>query len=258
MRIWYQGLSSPERWGAYYKYMEEYVHKVADPGTEIVFHGTPTGGMGGQYRSFEFLNARWLIGNAIKAEQSGFDAFAISNTLDFGMTESRELVNIPVVGILQTALQIASTMGRNFSLLVPNPKIMPMYEERVAMYGYKDRLVSMEPLEMQIRELHRILQDKEYRERCLQQFMECSKKAIDAGAEVIIPLGGPLVLFAIKNEIREIDDVPVFDATAAIIKMTEMVVKLRQITGVHISRRLMYKSPPADLLQEFGKAYGLL
>ena len=257
MKIWYQGLSSPERWGPYYEFMREYVHKIVDPGTEVAFHGTPTGSLGGQYRSFEFLNGRWLIENAIKAEGCGFDAFAISNTLDVGMHEAREIVNIPVVGILQTALLITSMMGRNFSMLIPNPKLRPMYEERVAAYGFKDRLVSIEPLEFSIRELYRILlDDQEYREQCLQQFLTAGRKTIDAGSEVIIPLGGPLVLFAIKNRLREIDEVPVFDATASVIKMTEMMIRLRRITGAHISRKLMYQSPPEALIQEFGKAYG--
>lgn len=77
MRIWYQGLSQPERKPAFYRLLNEYARKVGAPGTEVEFHGLITGGLGDNYRSIEMLDA--------------------------GLYDARELVNIPVLGILETA-----------------------------------------------------------------------------------------------------------------------------------------------------------
>lgn len=46
MKIWYHGLSSPERWKSYYQHIGDYIRKVADPGTEVEAHGVSAGGVG--------------------------------------------------------------------------------------------------------------------------------------------------------------------------------------------------------------------
>lgn len=256
MRIWYQGLSSPKRKPTFYRMLREYAHKVADPGTEVEFHGLSTGGLGDHYRSIELLDTRPLLENALKAERDGFDAFAIGNTLDAGLHEARELVNIPVLGILETALLITSMMGRNFALIAPGPKFVPKWEELVARYGFKDRMACITHMEFTPQGLEPILEPA-YRQTFLDLWQEAAKPALEAEAEVLIPVGGAVVMFMAVNNIRETDNVPVFDSIAGIIKMTELLVKLRQITGTFISRKLKYAQPPREMLQQVLDSYGI-
>lgn len=254
MRIWYQGLSSPQRKPVFYRLLNEYARKVGAPGTEVEFHGLITGGLGDHYRSIEMLDTRPLLENALKAERDGFDAFAIGNTLDAGLYEARELVNIPVLGILETALLVTSMMGRNFALIAPGPKFIPKWEEMVARYGFKNRLACITSMEYTPQGLEPIL-DPDYRQKFMDVFMKAARPALDAGAEVLIPVGGAVVMFMGHYQVREIENVPVFDSIAAVIKMTEVMVKLRQITGTFISRKLKYAQPPKEMLQQVLKAY---
>lgn len=257
MKIWYQGLMSPQRKPTFYRMLNEYARKVADPGTEVEFHGLSTGGVGDHYRFIELMDTRPLLENALRAERDGFDAFAIGNTLDAGLYEAREVVNIPVLGILETALLVTSMMGRNFALIAPGPKFVPKWEELVARYGFKDRMACIAHMEFTPQGLEPIL-EPEYRQTFLDIWHKAAKQALDAGAEVLIPVGGAVVMFMGQNQIREIDNVPVFDSIAAVIKMTELMVKLRQITGTFISRKLMYAPPPREMLEQVLKSYGIV
>lgn len=258
MKIWIQGLASPKKWPFNFKLMVDYAHSVADPGTTVEFYGVETGGIGDQYRFIEYLDTRGLLDNALKAERGGYDAFVIINTLDAGLHQAREAVNIPVLGILQTALLISSTMGRNFSLVAPNKKFVPRWEELVAGYGFGDRMVSIEYMEFTPPELDRQHSEPAYRDRMVSQFNTAANLAINKGAEVVIPVGGSVILFLARNNVRTVNDVPILDGIAYVIKMAELMVKVRKATGVFISRKLTYASPPPELMKQVVADYGML
>ena len=255
MKIWYQSGLSFERFPAYKKYLQEHVEAAADPETQIEIHGTTRGGTGVEYRFTEYFFAREIIENSLKAEQQGFDAFTIGTTNDAGLYQAREVLNIPVIGITEASMQVACLMGRNFSLITPNEKMIPSFEEKVRAYGFKERLVSIQSMDFRIPELGKVFEDMMLQKKQLQEFTEGAKKTIEAGAEVIIPIGGIASLFLAKSRLRQIEGVPVLDTISIAVKMTEMLVRLKEITGTFISRRLSFKSPPPDILKELRKDY---
>jgi allantoin racemase len=257
MKIWYQSMTSFERFKSYQKFLQEYVKSVADPGVQIEAHGTTKGVTGGEYRFMEFLFTQDILENGFKAEQEGFDAFTIGCALDSGLFQAREVLNIPVVGILETALLVACMMGSNFCLITPNEKMIPRIEEIVNKYRLRKRLSSIEYMDFKIPDLDRALEDSVIKEREIVQFTDRARKAIEAGSEVIVPVGAMVSLFLAKCGIYQIDGVPVLDAISTVVKMTEMVVKLSKITGTFVSRRLSFAAPPKEILQEVRSEYGM-
>jgi len=257
MKIWYQSGTSLDRFKSYKKFLQEHVQAAADPGVQIEVHGTTKGGTGAEYRFVEFLFTRDIIENGLKAEQQGFDAFTIGCTNDSGLFQAREVLNIPVIGITEVSLLMACMMGRNFSLITPNEKMIPRFEELVKMYGLKERLASIEYMDFKIPELDRVFEDPDFQKKQTKEFKDGARKTIEAGSEVIIPVGAMASLFLAKSGMRQIDGVPVLDTISAAIKMTEMVVKLSKITGTFVSRRLSFAAPPAAVLQEVGSDYGI-
>jgi len=257
MKIWYQSGLSFERFGAYEKQLKEHIKSAADPGTEVHTNGTTKGGTAVEYRFTEYFFAREMIENGLRAEQQGFDAYVIGTTNDAGLLQSREVLNIPVIGITEAAVHMACMMGRNFALVTPNEKMIPHFEELVRSYGLKNRLVGIQYTDFKIPELGRIFEDLMMQQRQLTQFRESARKAIHAGAEVIIPIGGIAGLFLARSHIHEIDGVPVLDTISISVKMAEMMAKLKTITRTFVSRRLSFAGPPDDVFKQICADYDI-
>ena len=257
MKIWYQSGLSFERFQSYQKYLQEHLQRAAESGTQIEIHGTNKGGTGVEYRFTEYYFTREIIENGLKAEQQGFDAFTIGTTNDAGLYQAREVLGIPVIGITEASLHVACLMGRNFSLITPNEKMIPRFEEMVRTYGLRDRLAGIEYMDFKIPELGKVFEDPVLQKKQLQEFTEGARKTIKAGAEVIVPIGGIASLFLAKSGLRQIEGVPVLDTITVAVKMTEMLVRLGEITGTFVSRRLSFASPPEDILKQLLKDYGI-
>ncbi len=257
MKIWYQSGLSFERFPAYAKILKEHITGAADPGSEFHVNGTLKGGTGVEYRFTEYLFAREMIENGLKAEQQGFDAYVIGTTNDAGLFPSREVLKIPVVGMTESALHMACFMGRNFALITPNQKMIPHFEEMVGKYGLKDRLAGIQSTEFRIPELGKVFEDLMTQERQLNQFKEGARKVIESGAEVIVPIGGIAGLFLARSHLHEIDDVPIVDTVSVAAKMAETLAKLKSITHTYVSRRLSFARPPDDVLEQVRKDYGI-
>ena len=257
MKIWYQSGLSFERFGTYENYLREHLSMAAGKGVELHINGTKRGGTGIEYRFTEYFFAREMIENGLEAEKQGFDAYIIGTTNDAGLYQTREVLNIPVIGITEASLHVACMMGRNFALITPNRKMIPSFEEMVAKYGLKDRLVGIEYTSFRIPELGKIFEDPILHHKQIGQFREGAKKVIEAGAEVIVPIGGIAGLFLAKSGLKEIDGVPVLDTISVSVKTAEMMVGLRGVTGTFVSRALGFARPPEDILGQVRGDYGV-
>lgn len=250
MKLWYQNVSNIDVRPEYKAAMTKYVNSVADPGTVIECYGSPTGLGGEEYNSIRYFDVNWVLNNAIKAERNGYDAFIIGNTLDAALQEARELVDIPVIGHLQTALFLISTMAKNFSIVTSHRKFASFWEGLIANYGYKDRLVSIVGMDVEVTMYEKLYTDKKFEEARIEKILEHGKKAVAAGAELLYILPASMYLRLEKRGIKEIDGAPIFNSVPGVIKMAELMVKYRQITGMFVSRKLTYALPPKELVDQ--------
>jgi allantoin racemase len=258
MKIWYQSGLSFERFGAYETYLREHV-RAATPegGVDVYVNGTTRGGTGVEYRFTEYFFAREMIENALRAEREGFDAYVIGTTNDAGLFPSREVLNIPVIGITEASMHVACLMGRRFALITPNEKMIPHFEELAVRYGLRDRLAAIEYTEFKIPELGKVFEDAGVQHRQITQFKQGAQKVIAKGAEVIIPIGGIAGLFLARAGLRDIDGVPVIDTISVALKVAEMMTNLKRITGTFVSRRLSFARPPDEVLRQVSEDYGV-
>ena len=72
---------------------------------------------------------------AVEAERDGFDAFVIGCCYDPGLTQCRELVNIPVVGPLEASVLLSRLFGHSFAVVTDHCKAVPELRDRVRLYG---------------------------------------------------------------------------------------------------------------------------
>jgi len=260
MKLWYQSLSRQKAWGSYNKVLRRILDQVKDPGTEIEVHGiTKVGGIADQYRYLEYLENGEVMANVQTAMKRGFDAFLIGNIGDPGIRECREIANIPVLGLCETALHLACIMGANFSLVTINEKFTPRIVENVTRYRLENRLAAVNRMKIdRINDLDDGFTDAKARDRIITQFLKAANANVDEGAEVVIAAGGVVMaLLADAGVYEAAKGTPILNGITALVKMGEMAVRLDRIMGGKFtSKRLAYAPPGTDQIDEIRKYYG--
>lgn len=260
MRLYYQsfGVSRGSTEGSYAQVLKRITATVAAAGTEIEIHGlSPHRAIADQYRYLELLDTIEVTEHALKAEADGFDAFLIGNIFEPGLHEVRELLNIPVLGLRESAIHVACMMGASFSLINVNPKFVPRIVEGVQLQGLSSRMVSVERMTVERPGVFDLaFCDEAARAEVVRQFTVAANSAIDKGAEVLIPAGGSLTAVLNEAGISEIANTPVLNGIVALIKVAEMAVGIRQATGTFTSKRLKYAPPVGTMLDDIRMAYG--
>lgn len=261
MRIWVQVFSAPQRNPDFHGALGEHLRSVVDPGVEIEVHGTRKGGLGEQFRFFQALDTPDILENVLACRGAtgdrSYDAFVSLNSTDPALAEAREMLDIPVLGFLETTALTACMMGRKFSLITPNPKFSISYTQKLQLYGLTERLASIEAMDVpHLPDYRKAFTDSVAYQRVMQEFDAAARRAVAAGAEVIIPCGSHAVLQA-RRGLREIEGALILDGLAVLIKMTETAVKLHKLMGTFVSRKLLYQAP-SDMVRESAKKdYGI-
>ena len=101
-KLWYQSSTVIDTLPGYKDAIIEHVNKVKSDEFEVVPHGVNHGTWDGGYYYCAFLNDFQFIENLIQAEKQGFDGVVYGCFNDPVLTEAREVLNIPVIGLQQT------------------------------------------------------------------------------------------------------------------------------------------------------------
>ena len=258
MRIWYQLLASETGLNNSIAATQAIADKAASPGTIVEVHGTTNGALGDNYRLFWHYDAREVIANGLKVRQSGkYDAFVIANSLDPGLVELREMLDIPVTSFMEVSCFTACMMGERFGILVSNEKFVSRYREIAVGYGLRDRLAAVEAVQFDnIRELNDVFDKSNSADRLMNELFDAARRAIAKGAEVLIA-SGPKAAFLASKGIRELDGVPLLDCYSLLVKFTEAMIGMHKLTGVCVSRKRLYQSPPKDLVIKAAEIHGI-
>jgi len=260
MKLWYQSMSRQTEWGGYPKALREILDRVKDPDTEVHVAGiTEIGGVGDQFRYLEYLETGEVLKNAGRAVREGYDAFLIGNIADPGLREAREIADIPVLGLCESAMHMACMMGANFSFVTINEKFTPRIVENVARYGLRERFVGAARMQIdRLTDLGPGFDDPEAQARILAQFNAAARKNTEAGAEVVIAAGGVVMALLAHAGVYETEDgVPILNGITNLVKLGEMAMKMSRIMGGRFtSKKCSYAPPPADQIETFRKFYG--
>lgn len=263
MRIWHHSFTVLENLPAYAAAMADHLKRVAAPGTVIVMHGmhretyrTEYPGNDIQYSYLQTLHSQQFVMGAIEAEEQGFDCFALTTLPEPSLIEIRSLVDIPVVGYGESAMLAASMLGQRMGVLLFIRGMAGTVERNVDRMGLASRFVGAQEVSFTFNDVLAAYASDPA--PLLERFREDARALIARGADVIIPGEAPLNLLLARGGVNEVDGVPVLDALAATIKMAEMMVGLRQTTGVSPCRRGYFQAkPPRERVKELHRFYGL-
>jgi len=230
--------------------MKEHAKKVARPDTVVELHGQEVTipGIDRFYASKNVCTVQ-SIKNAIRAEREGFDAFVHITTVDAGYHEIRELVDIPVVFMLESSVHFAMTLAPKFAFFTHNNLILAQLERLTKQYGLGEHMVPGGYLEglsyLTFGDMYG------HPEKYIDTITQKAREIIANGAGVLIPAALPLGVWLVKQGLTEIDGACILDGFGYIVKLGELMVDLKKI-GIKSSK---YGPPQKDMLEAMQKLY---
>jgi allantoin racemase len=244
-KIWFQGATDRVHMAPYINRLEPHLKAVLDPDFTFVFTTTSPPATT-THALTEFRIARSLIRNAVEAERQGYAAVALTHFQDAGLMEAKSAVDIPVLGLGETTLYHACTLGRKLGLVTINPAFVPWHEDQVIRYGLQQRVVGVRAVEAKVSDFIDAFAGKEAYDLLYPKWERECRILLEAGADVIVPAGGlPMMLYATPG--ATIDGAPIVNGITVLAKTAEMFVKMR----FSVSRRSNFAKPPEKALREF-------
>jgi Asp/Glu/hydantoin racemase len=249
-RIWYQGFTDPAEHHEYFGRLQALVSEVADAGTSVECHGVVPSAKD-VHGLTEFRCAGQAIRNAIEAEKQGYDAFILGHFQDAGLAEIKASVDIPVIGLGETTMLYACTLGRKIGLVTIDKIFIPWHEDQIVRYGLGQRVVGVRAIDTSLAEFMRAFATEEGYGEVRERFQSQVAPLVGEGVDVVIAAGGiPMLLFAQERNFS-VAGATVLNGIPLVVKQAEMAIKLRAINGTGISRAGAYAKPPAEALRDF-------
>lgn len=244
-RIWYQSASAygyEPVWDEYGRTLEQQCAAVLRPDTEVRVSGIPVMVRDIEnWRGLQYFQNVETLNNMRRAEEEGYDAFVIGCTLDVGLAEGKSLMEMPVVGISETAYHMAMTLGRMFAVVTSSSAFCEVYGEQVVRYGV-DRRYLPGPYIVEASE-EEIAMALGKPGPLLDKFLAMAEKAVKDGASVIVPGPAFLGTLAWRAGITQVLGAPVLDTISLAVKTAEMQAELWR-RGLRPSRRIgVYQCP---------------
>lgn len=209
---------------------------------------------------FSLLNKASIVDKVVAASAEGYDAAVVVCFLDPAISEAREMVDIPVVGLAEASMFLACQLGRKFAIVtLDEPKMILEIERNLKLSGLEDRAIRnpIVPIDIPSRDwLKRGMHERAWVTDAIRQKAE---RCVAAGAEVIIVGCAGLAPIATLGGLSKIEgvDVPVIDCVQAGIKMAEFRVELaRKLNWPVVSRAGAYAKPSERDVQRVRNSFG--
>jgi len=194
-----------------------------DPDTEITIVNIKRGPESIEQRYDETWAALSTLLEAEKAEKEGYDAVIDYCFGDPALESIKEALNIPVVGLNEPSIHLASILGRKFSIIGVGGKRIEgsgRIVDKVMHYGLGNRLASVRRVDVRVLDIR-----KEF-DKVVEALAEEGRNAIEEdGADVLILGCGSLLNIA--EILQQRLGVPVIDPGLVALKVAEDLVKLK-------------------------------
>jgi allantoin racemase len=215
---------------------------LVESSTELVGTGFDAGTEHLEYEFYEHLAIHNVIEKSVNAEREGFDAVVIGCFYDPGLREARELVKIPVIGVCEASLHVASMLSAGkFSVLVGRRKWIPKMSDNANIYGLDKKIASWRVLDLTVPDMADISKTQTSILREVQLAVE-----EDMAECVVLGCTG---MAGQANEAQKRYGIPVLDPVLMGLKMAELSATLWKRNGISHSKIGGYESPPVDELE---------
>lgn len=254
MRIWHQSSTEIEDLGVYKQSLIRHAAEILGEGGGIEVHGiargryhgrTPSGSLGNAYVHHRVLEP--ILGNAVRAQREGYDAFVLGSYSEPFLRELRSAVDIPVVSLTETSLLVGCSLGRYSAPVSNAPSTAWMTRMSIETHGLSARVLRVQCIDPPLDE-RELAEGYAKPQPVIDSFCRSAQRAIDDGADVIIPAEGMLAELLYVNRVRAIGEVPVMDVFGAAWAYAAMLANLRTRTGLQVGRQWHYSRNDTALI----------
>lgn len=207
------------------------------------------------YHYMDALNAQHVFQAALHAEEEGFDVVLVMCFGDPMLDHIRQAVNIPVVGLGESAMFQAARMGNKFGIITISEFNDIELHHTIDKYGLSNKFAGCESINETPMEQGGALINAEH---CIKNFEIAAQKLIDRGAEVIVPGCGimsPSLRLAIgcedayPNGYTEFNGAAVLDIVSVGLLAAENAATLAKSGSAWISRKNWYAQATPEALE---------
>jgi allantoin racemase len=261
MKIWYQSMTAVGGAGAYTEELRRQVDAATPEDCEITIAGIPRvqEHADHQFRFWEMVDERDVVSNAIRAQEEGCSAFLIGNIADPGLHASREVTDLPVIGLGDVSFFLARQMGQRLGLVAITELQAFRMEEKVHALGLDRQLVAIERMDLdRYADLHAGYQEQseDPDKPVLDAFNRCASDLVRQGADVVLPFGGVVMGLLSRFGITRVDNVPIVNGVPTLAALGASLGSTYASQGHFTSKRLAYAAPPPPALAEIRRRFG--
>lgn len=251
MRIRWQSFVDPELHADYFGLLGHQLDTAAGDGVtfEVVGMRPPDIEL---HKLSEMRCAAQAVRNAMQAERDGCDAFLIGHFQDSGLHEARASTGIPVLGLGETTMLHACTLGHRIGLVTIDPYFIPWHQDQVVRYGLERRVIDVRAMRsFGVADYARACVDEDVFAQILAEFERAAEPLLDAGAEVLIPAGGLPALVLSRRAGLTVGGAVVLNGVPVLAKLGEAAVRLQGLGVPEASRRRSFARPSDAAAAEF-------
>jgi allantoin racemase len=190
-----------------------------DEDTEITVSALSYGAESIENAYDDAWNALATILEVEKAEKEGYDGVILSCFGDPGLWPAKEAVSIPVVGVAEASIHVASMLGRRFAVITAGPPDAGAYMlDNFRMYGMDHKCIAVRSVGVCVLGLG---EDESEEVDC---FVKLAEDLIEKGAEVIVI--GCTGMTEVARQIAQRLPVPVISPAPTALKICEDLIDL--------------------------------
>ena len=262
MRIWHQSFTVLDDVPHYRDALARHLGSQVAAGTTIDLHGMKAGTYPSDYPGTHIgyaylsgLHREQFVHAALQAQDEGYDAFLIATIPDTGFEEVRTLIDIPVVAFGQTSVLMAAQLGDCVGIVNFIDALAPQLRRNFRNYRLDQLVGPIVQVEAAFTDVMAAYADPQ---PLLDAFHAAARRAIEAGATVIVPGEGPLNVFLADQGVAEVDGVPVLDSLGTCVRVAELRAAQHRAAGLRASRVGFFGAqPPRPLVDAARSFYGI-
>ncbi len=205
----------------------EELNQCKDPDTELAVVSLTWGAESVENGYDDAWNAVPTVLEVEKAEREGFDGVILSCFGDPGLRPAKEAAKIPVVGVAEASVHLASLLGHRFAVITAGPPDAGAYiRDNLIVYEMDHKCIAVKSVGFNVLDL------TEDKSKIVMQFVRMAEGLIKEGAEVIVI--GCTGMTEVAGLIAKELSVPVINPAPAALKVCEDLISL-QISHSKIS-----------------------